>query len=210
MGKALNCPGQRFGRLLIIRRADPPNGSSDPQAWRLCRCDCGNEKTIRGQSLRLGVSTSCGCFRREHLSVIRSTHGGSKWPEHYIWLAMKARCQNPNNQAYERYGRRGIKVCKQWTTSFSSFIEDMGRRPTAKHTIERIDNSKGYSPKNCRWATRAEQAKNRRSNRLVTIAGETRLFSEWCLHFGLNRSTAQSRLTYGWTEVDALTVPVRP
>src|SRR5574343_19345 len=90
----------------------------------------------------------------------------SKFPEYTVWIDIKKRCYNSKSTSYKRYGARGIKVCDSWLKSFKSFIEDMGNRPTPKHQIDRIDNSKHYSPDNCRWVTKAENAQNRRTTRL--------------------------------------------
>lgn len=96
-------------------------------------------------------------------------HGGHHLPEYKVWVAMKQRCENPKNLGYANYGGRGITVCEQWSKSFASFLQDMGRRPSAELSVERIDNDLGYEPNNCRWATRAEQNNNRRAARRATL-----------------------------------------
>lgn len=117
---------------------------------------------------------SCGC--------IREWHGGSASPEYKAWLKMKARCNSPTNQRdAKNYRDRGITVCDRWNKSFTAFFEDMGVRPSDIHSIDRIDNNKGYSPENCRWGTPSEQAKNRRSVILITIGEETKCLSDWAL-----------------------------
>ena len=99
-------------------------------------------------------------------------HGMTKTPEYRVWAEMKGRCSNPRNKSYHNYGARGIFVCREWIDSFEKFITDMGRRPSKNHSIDRIDNSKGYSPSNCKWVTRKEQSNNQRSNVMISFMGE--------------------------------------
>lgn len=130
--------------------------------------------------------------------------------EHKTWRAMKARCLNPSHQAYDRYGGRGISVCERWM-DFESFLSDMGRRPIGK-TLDRINNNRGYSPDNCRWATWTEQQRNRRDNVSLTIGGiYFPSISAAAEHLGLKRKTLERRVRKGWS-VDRLpksTEPVR-
>jgi hypothetical protein len=127
-----------------------------------------------------------------------------KGDEYRIWCHVKERCNNPNCKSWVRYGGRGIKVCAEWDSSFASFLKDMGRRPTAKHSIERINNSKGYQPGNCRWATAKEQCNNRRSNVLLTCNGRTQTVTEWAAERGINYFSLRSRIQRGWSTRRAL------
>jgi hypothetical protein len=112
---------------------------------------------------------------------------------------MKRRCYDKSQESYSRYGERGIKVCERWLNSFKAFCEDMGKRPSNEHTIERIDNSADYAPDNCKWATRKEQAYNRRSNHWITHQGATKTISQWADYLGIKRTTLMMRINhYKW------------
>lgn len=131
-------------------------------------------------------------------------------PEYIVWRGMLSRCTNPGDADWPDYGGRGITVCERWSgeDGWHCFFEDMGARPTPKHTIDRVDNSRGYSPDNCRWATMKEQARNRRGNRLVTVNGKTLCASAWAEMFGIQRQRFIKRLDAGWDPGVALATPV--
>lgn len=159
----------RFGSLTVIREGVPHTYAQKKHRTALVRCECGTEKTIAIGGLRRGTTVSCGC--RKSASAVKlgrssRAHGesapGSKSAEYRTWEAMKARCGNPNHVGYPRYGGRGISVCDRWSGSFSVFLADMGRKPTPKHSIDRIDVNGDYEPANCRWATAKEQSANKR------------------------------------------------
>ncbi|MFE9127031.1 hypothetical protein ACFYOF_16700 [Streptomyces sp. NPDC007148] len=133
----------------------------------------------------------------------------SKHPLYSLWKTMVRRCHAPTAHAYERYGGRGIHVCPQWRKSFEQFLADVPPRPSPAHSLERIDNQRGYEPGNVRWATAAEQARNRRDNRHLTANGETRLLEDWATLTGLPKSTLFGRLKAGWDVERAITTPVR-
>lgn len=137
----------------------------------------------------------------------RSVLGVTRLPEYKVWQNMLDRCRRPESSGYERYGGRGIKVCKEWQSSFLTFLKDMEEKPTPKHEIERIDNDGNYGPSNCKWATHKEQANNRRSNRLFTINGETRTLKQWSDFYNRNYKTVHMRInTYGWSINRALNI----
>lgn len=205
--------GMRFGRLTIIEAARKIGNH-----YRcLCRCDCGNTKLVKRDNLRIGCSKSCGCLGRENLKAIGEAHAihgecrrhGGKTAEFKVWVGIKQRCLDPNSKIYFRYGGRGITICQRWLDSYENFISDMGRRPTALHTIERKDNDGPYDPSNCRWATRTEQANNRRTNHRLTYNGETLSIAEWSRKVGIAQMTLCARIKYGWSTEKALTQPLR-
>lgn len=125
------------------------------------------------------------------------------------WQNMKQRCQNPNAPSYQYYGGRGITVCERWR-SFANFAKDMGERPSTKHSLDRIDNDKGYCPENCRWATQAEQCDHRTSKTMLTLEGTTLPMRTWALRIGMNPMTLYSRVMCGWEVEKVLTIPTCP
>ncbi len=137
---------------------------------------------------------------------ITERHGMAGSPIYAVWNTMKSRCGNPANEAFPQYGGRGIKVCARWE-KFSGFYADMGDCP-AGMTLERVDNSKGYSKENCIWASRTTQGRNKRSNVVVTIGSETLPLSAWAERSGLSYATIHRRITCGWPPADAITVPL--
>jgi hypothetical protein len=195
--------GQRFGKLTVLRR----NGHiGKARAW-ICVCDCGNEVTRETSALIRCKSPDCGCMRASKAKASATKHGHSRNKEHVVWKSMIHRCHSPNNTAYDRYGARGIIVCDRWRNSFEAFVEDMGHRPYEKATIERIDNNLGYGPDNCRWASKQEQAINKRNNIVLEFNGESKTVSEWAKSVGIKAATIRFRVHSGWTAEEALTTP---
>lgn len=129
-------------------------------------------------------------------------HGLSKVPEYQIWKAMKARCYNQNHKNYADYGGRGITVCEKWKNDFAAFYTDMGKRPTRAHSIDRIDNDKGYAQGNCRWSSQKEQTSNTRRTVTVQIGGAVKLVSEIEQETGIKSSTLYHRIAAGCRETE--------
>jgi len=191
MGRpAIDMAGKRFGKLVVIERAGA-NKFGHP-VWK-CICDCGNKRIVKGSDLRAGQYQSCGCSRVKHGMARR----GKEHPLFELWRGMIKRCMNPKATGYQRYGGRGIMVCKRWM-DIRNFIADMSPRPSLKHTLDRIDNNKGYSPNNCRWATIAKQNRNQRRNRMLTFQGQTMCVSEWGRLLGIPKNTLLNRLKKNW------------
>lgn len=144
-------------------------------------------------------------------ATMKRTHGEScghsQTKEYRAWLRMRQRCHSPKDQNWELYGGRGIKVCKRWMNSYPNFLQDMGRSP-AGTSIERKDGNRGYSPKNCRWATNEEQQNNKSTNVRITHNGQTLTATQWERRLELPVGTISRRLYIGWSKIDTLTKPV--
>ena len=137
------------------------------------------------------------------------SHGMYRTPEYKAWAQMKDRCFNPNHKRYSDYGGRGITVCDRWLNS-KHFLADMGSRPTAEHSLDRIDNDGNYCPDNCRWATKTEQENNKRNNKpLITIENDTYTIAQWAEKMGFSARVIKNRLKRGWSEYKAVMTPVR-
>jgi len=156
-----NLIGLRFGFLTVVRKLEEERG---PTTW-LCLCVCGKHATATSSRLTHERKRSCGCLKQAMINQSKITHGMSGTPEHKIWKDMIKRCENQNNRAYVDYGGRGITVCPEWRLSFQAFYEHIGPRPAPDLSVDRIDNDRGYEPGNVRWATRKEQANNKRKRR---------------------------------------------
>lgn len=192
-------PGQRFGRLTVIREAEHQYG----HRYILCKCDCGNEKSINLNSLVHGTSNSCGCYRREYIAQKNYKHGGTRRTApkerlHSIWTGMKRRCHSPKDIGYRNYGQRGIIVCDEWRYDYSAFREwALANGYSDELTIDRIDVNGNYEPSNCRWATIKEQSNNTRVNHRVTYNGETHTLAEWQDITGIDDDKLGRRLSKG-------------
>jgi hypothetical protein len=211
--------GQRFGRLTVIREVEPhvnPKGKKIRMV--LCKCDCGNEKTLQLSKLSGGITTSCGCLRLEKVGSLNKRYEkitGKKLPNGFsftksriykIWANMLHRCINPNEKNY--YGN-GISVCEEWRSDFFNFyFWAIENGYTDKLTIDRIDSNGNYEPSNCRWATYKQQNNNNCMNRSITYNGETHTIGEWGDITGIGRDLLYQRIIFGhWDIEKAFTMP---
>ena len=194
----IDITGQRFGRWTVQGWAGTK--------WR-CLCDCGATNEVGGYQLREGLSLSCGCLRKEQLTRHGHARKRNRTPTYKTWYAMIQRCTNPKTKQFKDYGGRGIKVCDEWL-SFDAFLRDMVECP-AGNSLDRIDNDAGYSKENCRWTTRAEQQRNQRRTRWLTVDGVTKTLPEWARERGLYTSLVRNRIVKsGWTVERALGMTV--
>lgn len=191
--------GERFNRLVVLSEQGKSNRGYD----YLCQCDCGNQKVINGSLIRKNQVRSCGCIKSEIIKKKNTTHGLTKSPAYQSWQAMKNRCLNENQKSFNNYGGRGIEICKSWL-SFENFIADMGERPIGT-TLERIDNNKGYSKENCKWATITEQSRNTRQVVNLTFQGKSMCMMDWAKETGIPYPTIQDRRNRGWSTERILT-----
>lgn len=200
-GKYEDLTGRRYGRLVVVSRAE--NGGSRNQVRWNCLCDCGNYHNASTQSLSSGHTKSCGCLNRE----IVTKHGESRDNNklYKTWGHVKERCKNPNYPSYECYGGRGIKVCDEWDKSYVAF-RDWAFANGYKEglSIDRIDVNGNYEPSNCRWITLAEQQRNKRTTRYITYMGETKSVPEWCDIYNLDQGNVRRRLLNGWNPEECL------
>lgn len=193
---------KKYGRLKILSKA--PSGKNWVARWN-CLCDCGKAKTVFESSLKSGNTQSCGCLQKEKLKLVSAgnrVHGESdgitRSPEYMAWSSMISRCYNPSHKSYARYGGRGIIVWPAWKESYTAFLKDMGRRPSMRHSLGRIDNDGHYCPENVRWETSVQQNRNVRSNRYIEYGGQLKTVAEWIEISGLSPSTFRGRVKKGW------------
>lgn len=198
-----NLTGLIFGRLRVLHRNDPPARHGHP-LW-VCECACGRVKPISGIYLRRGISQSCGCGRGQHSVTHGASRVGKTTPEYRCWTAMLSRCTNEKDDAYPAYGGAGITVCPEWRRGFVVFLRDMGPRPPGT-PLDRIDGTKGYSPANCRWATREEQSTNRITTVWIEHDNKRMSIAQWARELGINPGTISYRVKRGMKTSDVLSV----
>jgi hypothetical protein len=206
---------ETFGRLTTLgpKFALPKGKKGLQKYFQVCQCTCGAFAVYLRNYLVGGHTKSCGCLRGDTIKSINTLHGLADTREHAQWLGMLNRCHKPNNKAYPEYGGRGIRVCGRWREpngqGFINFISDVGPRPSLQHSIDRIDNDGHYCPENCRWATREEQGRNKRNNRMLTAFGKTQCMADWLDEMDMDRSALNNRLRLGWSVEKALSYPMR-
>lgn len=167
--------GQKIGACIYL-------GQEYSKNWRryaLFECECGEKFYSQIQKVKSGHTETCGCLRIATVVNMNTTHGMSDTEEYHIWVNMNQRCENPNNDRYADWGGRGIVVCERWKDSFENFFADMGKRPSSKHELDRIENDGNYEPNNCGWVTKKQQSLNRRSNLLIEYNGVIKPLRSW-------------------------------
>jgi hypothetical protein len=192
--------GDRYGRLEILYTAY----GLIPGLAAICHCDCGQVVRKSVHELKPGRVSSCGCYVKDRGRGMLKTHGYTGTSEHGIWIQMRARCNNTKHRAYPNYGGRGIKVCDRWD-SFPNFLADMGLRPDQGHSLDRIDNNRGYSPDNCRWADLVTQGNNRRTCVHAEDLPGNFTYAEWSRKYNAPQWEFKNHLRYH-TEEEALAI----
>lgn len=213
--------GKKFGRLTVISlhhkkqkyKKYKTNIIKDGFAYfYTCKCDCGQICIIEKTKLKCGHTQSCGCLQKEKISKTKKIHGMEKTRLYHIWQGIKRRCLNPNDIGYKQlYGSQGITICEEWKNSSTAFINwALKNGYNDKLTIDRIDNSKGYAPDNCRWSTPKQQARNTKHNHLITYKNKTHCIAEWAEILGFSYATLYQRIVkHKWTLERAFTQPAR-
>lgn len=198
-------PGDKFGKLTADREI---SGRYKNSKWYFCTCECGGSIILSRNDLVNTKIVSCGCASKK--TRRDEYHGMTNSSEYASWQSMKDRCTNPNSKHYKNYGARGIKVCDEWIDSFDQFYADMGKRPSRKHSLERIDNERGYEPSNCKWEIRAVQNRNKRTNRLIKWRGKEQCLLDWAKELDISIKTLSNRIVRsGWDVERAFTEPVQ-
>ena len=203
--------GDTFGRLTVVSTFYVKRiKTRHMDAYCVCSCSCGTTvEKIRQSSLKMGETKSCGCLQVELAKKRHTTHGMHKTGEYEVWSGMIKRCENATKDS-KSYKDRGIKVCDRWRHSFKSFFNDMGKRPSEKHSIDRINTNGNYCKKNCRWATSKQQGRNKRNNVLIRFMDKNITMSEWSEITGIRINTIWHRIrVLKWNTEKALTTPVR-
>lgn len=197
----------KYFRLTPIRRTGSSQDKAKFALWEF-QCDCGKIVEAPISVVKRGRKKSCGCLAIEVTRARSITHGFKGTKVYAIWSGMKNRCNNPNEHSYKNYGARGIKVCKSWER-FESFLKDMGEPPKGKYSLDRIDNDKGYSKANCRWATDSEQQRNTRANTKYEYLGESYCLAEWAERTEIPYVRLWSRVKkQGWSLTRAIEEPL--
>lgn len=203
MSQLINMVGQRFGRLTVIKLSEKRTYSGGTK-W-ICKCDCGNTTEVSRTHLIRGGVKSCGCYAKDYAKNVTSKrefkHGYSDKKIYYVWQQMKARCNNPNEKAFRRYGGRGIKICSEWQgkNGFINFVNwSLNNGYKEGLSLDRIDNDGNYEPSNCRWTTRKIQQRNMSRNLLITMDGETKCLAEWCEIKGVDYHRTLERYLKGY------------
>jgi len=198
--QAHNLSGNTFGRLIAVGPVG--RGKNGHIEW-LCICICASDVIVLATDLSRKHTTSCGCYNKQRVKESATSHGMYGSPEYNSWRGMRYRTTNTDAPNWHMYGGRGIKCCEKWGR-FENFFADMGKMPSKTHTIDRIDNEGDYTPDNCRWATHKQQARNRRSNHILTYKGRSLCVTEWAEIIGIKPNTIFYRISKGSSVGDIL------
>jgi hypothetical protein len=194
MGNKLNLLNKKFGKLTVIGISKIRRSGN--HVYFTCKCECGNNSNVRGTLLNRGKTIQCQDCANKSLHANNKTHGMFGTSTYHVWIGMKERCCNPQNCNYHNYGLRGITVCKKWKASFQEFLKDMGVKPYGL-SLERINNNKGYSPANCKWATTKEQSYNRRTNVYIEHNGDKMILIDWARRLNTGATSIKQMLRRG-------------
>lgn len=207
--------GNRYGRLIVIKEAEPEkrkDGLGTKRRWE-CLCDCGNTIITKQELLVSGSTKSCGCLNNDTRHRKNPDAITNKYPRLFrIWQGIKNRCNRPNDQHHKNYYDKGVKVCKEWNDSFHAFLEWSLQNGYADNlTIDRIDTTGNYEPTNCRWNTNKEQQSNKRTNIKYEIDGEMLTIPQIAERYNIKEVTLYARINrYGYTIEEAISKPVKP
>lgn len=204
MGKPfIDRTGFKYGKLTVVKFLGKTNGKTKA-TWG-CHCDCGNSTEVTSSNLATGHTTSCGC------QLVAARKENRKYAvedkiEYGAWRSMKQRTGKRPGKNSQWYSE--VTLCPSWEHSFDTFLRDMGKKPSSQHSIERLDNSKGYSRDNCVWATPKEQANNRSTNLVLDHEGQSLTAAQWAERVDLKHTTLTARLRRGWDIATTLTAPL--
>ena len=213
MGKFIDLTGQKFGRLLVLERAENKYGRT---AWK-CKCDCGNYKEVTSHDLKLQKIKSCNCLWRENLKSFAENNKGkekhlkSRTSIYSTWRDMKLRCYNPKNISYKNYGKKEIKVCDEWLDKENGFLNFYNwainngydeNKTRKEQSLDRIDVNGNYEPNNCRWVTMKVQQNNRKNNKIIFYKNNKYTLSELSEKLKINKNTLLGRISRNWAEKD--------
>ena len=203
MGKLINLTGQRFGRLIVLKKSEKRDNKGN--VFWTCRCECGKIKDICSRELRRRHSISCGCYNKEHnqntLGQRRymKTHGKTNTKLYRVYRTMITRCCNKNCKKFNNYGGRGITVCPEWRKDFQTFYDwAISHGYKENLTIERIDVNGNYCPENCKWIPSYLQAKNKTTTHFIEYEGKIQTIQDWAKEKGINPDTIYQRYKNGY------------
>lgn len=198
MSKKIDLIGQKFSNLIVVKEYG--KGVSGGYKW-VCICECGNTTIVSSDNLRRNHTQSCGCLQSKRIKEVCLKHGQTgKYkitPEYRAWTHMKTRCYNKKCDMYNAYGGRGITVCERWLNNFEIFFEDMGKRPSKNHSLDRIDVNGNYEPNNCRWANVEQQVRNKTNNNWIEFEGNKMIINDWAKVLNTTDKVIRNRIKRG-------------